>query len=206
MTTATRWSITPLMVAALTIGTGSMAAAQQPAANATAQPAPAAPTQPATGEWSVTPFVGFGFSGDLDSATGALGVAGGYGWSRKVTLEGEFNLLPSSENGGLVEVSSNAWTLTGNLLYHFTPRAWRPYGAIGLGYGHASVDFDDNTNSVDVLDTSSNEFVVNFGGGVERAINNRVQFRGDLRYFFGGDLVPDYWRLSAGIRFGVGAR
>jgi len=204
MTTGTRWSTTAVVLAALIFGAATLATAQQPAASA--QPTPAAPTQPATGEWSITPFVGFGFSGDLDSATGALGVAGGYGWSRKVTLEAELNLLPSSETGGLVEVDSNAWTLTGNLLYHFTPRAWRPYGAIGMGYGHGSVDLNDNTTSNDLLNTSSNEFVVNFGGGVERAINQRVQFRGDLRYFFGGDLVPDYWRLSAGVRFGVGNR
>src|ERR1044072_1601175 len=133
MTTARRWSTVTLMITAsmffLTVG----AAAQQPAAPATTQP----------GAWSITPFAGFGFSGDLDSATGALGVAGGREWSSNVSLEGEFNLLPSSENGGLVEVSSNAWSLTGNLLYHFAPRAFRPYAVIGMGFGHASVDADE---------------------------------------------------------------
>jgi len=48
--------------------------------------------------------------------------------------------------------------------------------------------------------------VVNFGGGVERRINDRIGFRGDLRYFFGGDLVPDYWRLGAGLTFAVHGR
>jgi hypothetical protein len=42
--------------------------------------------------------------------------------------------------------------------------------------------------------------------GFERAITEKIHFRGDLRYFFGGDLVPDYWRLRAGLRFGLGNR
>jgi opacity protein-like surface antigen len=196
-TTAHRWFTTAIIFATIAIG-ASRAAAQQPAANANAEITP--------GEWSVTPFAGFGFSGDLDSATGALGVAGGYGWSPKVSLEGEFNLLPSSENGGLVEVSSNAWSLAANLLYHFAPRNFRPYGAIGVGFGHASVDVDGSSQVSSAIDSSSTEFVVNFGGGVERSIRENIHFRGDLRYFFGGDLVPDYWRLSAGLRFGVSRR
>ena len=123
-----------------------------------------------------------------------------------MSLEGELNILPSSENGGLVEVDSNAWSLTGNLLYHFAPRAFRPYAVIGLGFGHASADVSPSTPGVAALDPSSTEFVVNFGGGVERAIRRNIHFRGDLRYFFGGDLVPDYWRLGAGLRFGLGGR
>ena len=196
MTTARRWSTVMLMITAsiflLTVG----AAAQQPAAPATTQP----------GAWSITPFAGFGFSGDLDSATGALGVAGGRDWNSNVSLEGEFNLLPSSENGGLVEVSSDAWSLTGNLLYHFAPRTFRPYAVIGIGFGHASVDADAAGQVPNTFDESSNEFVVNLGGGVERAIRENLRFRGDMRYFFGGDLVPDYWRLSAGLQFGLGRR
>ena len=47
---------------------------------------------------------------------------------------------------------------------------------------------------------------MNQGGGVERAIRENLRFRGDMRYFFGGDLVPDYWRLSAGLQFGLGRR
>lgn len=198
MTTARRWSTVGLMITAsiffLTVG----ATAQQPTVPAT--------TQAPLGSWSITPFAGFGFSGDLDSPTGALGVAGGREWSSNVTVEGEFNLLPSSENGGLVEVSSTAWSLTGNLLYHFAPRTFRPYAVIGMGFGHATVDADEAGQVSNNLDQSSNEFVVNLGGGVERAIRDNLRFRGDMRYFFGGDLVPDYWRLSAGLQFGLGRR
>jgi len=27
-----------------------------------------------------------------------------------------------------------------------------------------------------------------------------------MRFFFGGNLVPEYWRLSAGVQFGIGRR
>lgn len=178
------------------------------AVSASAQPA-AQPTRTSltsTGTWTVTPFIGFGFSGDLDSGTGALGVAGGYTWSPRVSLEAEFNLLPSSEASGLVELDSKMWSLTGNILYHFAGRAFVPYGVLGIGLGHGSVDVETNDPLLNVLDTSSTEFVVNFGGGVERQLRENLAFRGDLRYFFGGDFVPDYWRLSGGITFQLGDR
>jgi opacity protein-like surface antigen len=129
-----------------------------------------------------------------------VGVAGGYNWNSRVSIEGEFTLLPSSENSGLVEVDSTVWTLTGNLLYHFTRRAFTPYGVVGVGFGHAGVDVDSPFLPLN-FDTSSNEFVVNLGGGIERQFSDRLRFRGDLRYFFAGDLVPDYWRVSAGVTF-----
>jgi opacity protein-like surface antigen len=178
-------------------------------ANATSGAAQSASSSPQVpqqaGAWSVAPFVGFGFSGDLDSAAGAFGVAGGYAWSPTITLEGELNILPSSENGGLVEVDSNSWSLTGNILYHFAPRAVQPYAVFGMGVGHSSVDADE-VNGIPAVNTdpSSTEFVVNLGGGVERALRHNIILRGDMRYFFGGDLVPDYWRLGVGIRFALG--
>jgi opacity protein-like surface antigen len=151
------------------------------------------------GEITITPFVGFGFSGDLDSATGAIGVAGGYNFNSKVSIEGEFNLLPSPENNGVVEVSSTAWSLTGNLLYHFAKKNnFTPYGVVGIGFGHSSVDVSGTILPVG-FDASSTQFVANLGGGVERPFSDRLRFRGDLRYLFGGDTVPDYWRLSAGV-------
>jgi opacity protein-like surface antigen len=153
------------------------------------------------GEITVTPFIGFGFSGDLDSATGALGVAGGYNYNSRISIEGEFNLLPSPENNGAVEVDSTVWSLTGNMLYHFAKKnQFTPYAVVGIGFGHASVDVD-GTILQGILDASSTQFVANIGGGVERQFSDRLRFRGDLRYLFGGDTVPDYWRLSAGVSF-----
>jgi hypothetical protein len=179
------------------------------AGHASAQTAAQRPTTTTVidpGHWTVTPFIGIGFSGDLDSATGAFGAAGGYVWSERVGLEGEFSMLPSSEASGLVELSSDSWTLTGNILYHFAGRNWVPYGVFGIGMGHGSVDVESTDPLLNALDSSSTEFVVNFGGGIERRIRDRMAFRGDLRYFFGGDFVPDYWRASAGLTFDMGRR
>jgi len=149
-------------------------------------------------------MIGTAFSGDVDSPTVVLGVAGGYRWTPRVTLEGEFNLLPSSEASGLLEVDTTIWNLTGNLLYHFAQRPWRPYGAFGIGLGHGSADLNSSNPALaNLANTSSTEFVVNFGGGVERSIRDGIRFRGDLRYFFGGDLVADYWRLGLGVSFDV---
>jgi opacity protein-like surface antigen len=171
------------------------------ATGASAQPAQTTTSLTAPGSWTVTPYIGVGFSGDLDSATTAIGVAGGYTWTPRISFEGDFNFLPSSEESGVVELDSKEWSLTGNVLYHFSGRRFVPYGAFGLGFGHGSVDVSSSDPLPINLDTSSTEFVVNFGGGVERQIRERLAFRGDLRYFFGGDFVPDFWRLSAGVTF-----
>jgi opacity protein-like surface antigen len=155
------------------------------------------------GEITVTPFIGFGFSGDLDSGTGAIGVAGGYNYSSKISIEGEFNILPSPELNGATEVDATSWSLTGNLLYHFAKKNnFTPYAVVGVGFGHSSVSIDGSQLPIN-FEASSTQFVANIGGGVERPFSDRLRFRGDLRYLFGGDTVPDYWRLTVGVTFAL---
>jgi hypothetical protein len=191
--------LTTTIACAIGLTLADAAAAQTPAA-----PAPSTRNVFNPGHWTVTPFIGVGFSGDVDSATGALGAAAGYVWSDRMSFEGEFNVLPSSEANGVIEVGTRVWSLTGNVLYHFNGRTVVPYGVVGIGFGHTSADLKNST--LTSLDTSSTEFVLNFGGGVERRWTERLAVRGDLRYFFGGDLVPDYWRLSGGVTFDIGRR
>jgi opacity protein-like surface antigen len=186
------------ITAAAFVAYASVAAAQTPTP-ATPQTSVVAPAH-----WTVTPFIGFGFSGDLDSATPSFGAAGGYMWNDRIALEAEFNSLPSSEAGGLVEVDTNVWSLTGNLLYHFAGRQVVPYGVLGMGIGHSGADVEDTAVNPVVVDDSSTTFVMNLGGGVERQIANRVAIRGDFRYFFGNNLVPDFWRPSIGLSFDLG--
>lgn len=200
-TTLQRAMLATAFAVAISLTFADAAAAQTAAAP---PPAPSTTTVFSPGHWTVTPFIGVGFSGDVDSATGALGAAAGYVWSDRMSFEGEFNVLPSSEANGVVEVSTNVWSLTGNVLYHFSGQKFVPYGVVGIGFGHASADL---TNSpLANVNTSSTQFVLNFGGGVERRWTERLAVRGDLRYFFGGDLVPDYWRLSGGVTFDMGGR
>jgi hypothetical protein len=128
-------------------------------------------------------------------------------WNDRVTFEGDLSFVPDGESNGLAEVSTNAWSLTGNVLYHFSGRRWVPYGAFGLGVGHGNADVDEvDQPGLPNLADSSTELVVNFGGGLERRLNSRFGVRGDLRYFFGGDLVPDYWRVSGGLMVDLGGR
>jgi len=177
--------------------------------SALAQTAPTPPPGATTtgvftpGNWTLTPFAGVGFGGDLDGATGTVGAAAGYVLNERVSLEGELSVLPSRRASGLVPVDTSSWTLTANALYHFAGRVWLPYGVVGLGLGHGKADVSSTGLAGQILDSSSTNFVVNLGGGVERRINDRLGFRGDLRYQFGGDFVPSYWRLGAGVTFGL---
>ncbi|MCU1384129.1 MAG: hypothetical protein JWL71_2826 [Acidobacteria bacterium] len=89
------------------------------------------------GQWTVTPVIGTAFSGDVGGPTVVLGLAGGYNWSPRITFEGEFNVLPSSQTAGLVQVDAKIWNLTGNALYHFSGRDYIPYGAFGIAWAMA---------------------------------------------------------------------
>jgi opacity protein-like surface antigen len=91
----------------------------------------------------------------------------------------------------------------GNVVYHFSETPFVPYAAVGLGAGHGSAEVNVAGPLLNSVSTSSTEYVFNVGGGVERAIHDGIRFRGDLRYFFGGDLVADYWPLGIGLSFGV---
>jgi opacity protein-like surface antigen len=174
---------------------------------AAAQPGAAQTTTTISpGHWTATPFVGFGFSGDLDSATGDFGVAGGYVWDPRLSFEGELSFLPSSENSGLIEVKTHVTTLAANVLYHFAGRKFVPYAVAGIGFAHAGADVNSTSPLVASVSTSSNHFIANIGGGAERLIRGNTAVRGDFRYMFGSNLVPDYWRLTAGVTFGFHAR
>jgi opacity protein-like surface antigen len=174
--------------------------------SASAQGTAPAAGQLQPGQWTVTPVIGTAFSGDVDSPTVVLGVAGGYNWTPKISFEGEFNVLPSSEQSGVIELDTRVWNLTGNMLYRFSGANFIPYGAIGIGVGHGSASLNNTTDPLlNSVSNSSNALVVNFGGGVERSITDAIKVRGDLRYFFGGDLVADYWRFGIGVSFNVGS-
>jgi opacity protein-like surface antigen len=176
-------------------------------ASATGAQAQPASTQPTTtsltevGSWTVTPYIGVGFSGDLDSGTRVLGVAGGYTYTPRISFEANFTYL-QPEVSGFTEIDSKSWTLSGDVLYHFAGRSFVPYGAVGLGVGYASIDAED-VPIIGPFDESSTKFSFNFGGGVERQLRDKIALRGDLRYFVGGDLVPDYWRFGIGVTFKV---
>ena len=169
-------------------------------------------TEPATmplevERWTVTPFVGAGFSGDLENSPLNLGAALGYNVTSRVTIEGQFAYM-GAEQGDLFQFDSDVYTLDANVLYHFTEqfadRQWAPYLAIGLGMVRATADLDETDPLLADLDDSSTNLAVNFGGGIKTALTDRVRLRGDLRYYTGDDLAPSFWRVTAGLGFVLG--
>jgi opacity protein-like surface antigen len=158
----------------------------------------------APGRWTVTPSVIIGTGGDLDSTGAGFGLAAGYALGPRWAWEAAFNTLPSVDQGALLTVNSNIWNVTGNMLYYFTgDRRFSPYVAGGLGFGHGSADIPANLQGLSLNDSSTN-FIVDLGGGISKTLTDRINVRGDLRYFIGSDLVPDYWRIGFGVGFDVG--
>jgi opacity protein-like surface antigen len=171
-------------------------------ARASAQDQP--PT--ATNRWTVTPAFVIGTGGDLDSTGAGFGISVGRGWAPNLGWEATFNTLPSVDQGALLTVNSSMWNLTGNVLYYFIGnRAFTPYVAGGLGFGHGSATIPANLQGLGLNDSSTN-FVVDLGGGLSKSLTDVVSVRGDLRYFIGSDLVADHWRIGLGVGLNVFGR
>ena len=177
------------------------------AARADAQQGPATmPVEP--GAWTLTPWVGAGFGGDLEDGTLGVGVAVSYNWDSRVSFEGEFMSLPSAAVEVLPTIDTTVWNFTGSVLYHFAERPNMPYVGAGIGFGRGSTELEDDDPLLAVLglDQSSTEFVFNVGGGLKRALSDTTSVRGDIRYFTGDGLVPSFLRLYVGIGLDLGVR
>ena len=85
-----------------------------------------------------------------------------------------------------------------NAIYNFAPRdsVWRPFATFGLGFERFSPTKDSvNRAAVDFLDgptriSSDTKLAMNFGGGVERRVNDRMGIRMDVRDNIAG--MPRY--------------
>ena len=152
---------------------------------------------------TVTPFVGAGFGGDLESSPVAFGAALGYGLSPKFAVEGDLYFEPDAEQGQLIAFDSSIWGMSANLLYHFTGEgeSVTPYVAAGLGFVNTDAELED-TLLVD--DDTSTKFAWNWGGGIKSSLNDRYGLRADIRYFTGDELAPDHWRLYGGLMIHMG--
>lgn len=184
----------------LVLAFGTNSYAQDPPA---VQPSPTAPDRlpPEPEAFSLTPFIGLGFSGNLENAPAAFGVALGYGLAPRLTVEGDLSFAPGGEQGVITQFDTRVWSLSGNVLYHFVPEAqdFTPYVAGGLGLLSGNADIEAVTPVVD--DDTSTVLAWNFGGGVKTAMNENWGLRADLRFFNGDDFAPDHWRLYGGVIF-----
>jgi opacity protein-like surface antigen len=176
-----------------------MWAAQPAAAIAQVSPVPGEVVE--EGMWSITPFLGVGFGGNLEDSPLTLGFAAGYNVTPRIGVEGEFSYVRAAGQGVPITFDTSVYTFSGNVLYHFAAEQVAPYVTLGIGLGHARADLEGLF--VDVDETST-EFALNFGGGVKANMGANLRFRGDVRYFNGNDLVPDFWRAYAGLQFLLG--
>jgi opacity protein-like surface antigen len=180
-------------------------AQQQPAP--TPPPAPAqqqpavAPLPPEPEGFTLTPFIGAGFSGDLESAPAAFGLGLGYGYTERVSLEAELGITPNGSMGTLIEFDTSVWTLSGNVLYHFiTQPNFTPYVTAGVGVIGSSPDLPNLPPELfPQIDERTNSFAWNVGAGAKSALSDRFGVRADLRHFNGSGLAPDHWRIYGGL-------
>jgi OOP family OmpA-OmpF porin len=184
-----------------------MAAMGLAAALFTASPAHAQSALPEPNTFDVTPFLGFGLGFGDDSldpfdpgSSFLLGVAVGYNLTTNLSIEGELGVIPDIV-GDTDSVDLGITTFSANGVYHFdTQTKFVPYATLGLGFGSMSLDVEG------VDDESNTEFLVNLGGGVKYPVTDRLQVRGDLRYFSINDENPNFWRVYGGVTFGFGSR
>jgi len=187
-----------LAAVALVLAIAPAALAQDTTAQTTPPPSQGtfSPMSRDTEGFTITPFVGLGFAGDFENSPTAFGVATGYGITDRVSVEGDLYFAPDGEQGELIAFDTSLWSVSANVLYHFTGENVTPYLAGGLGIMGADTNAEDLGLATD--DTSTN-FAWNWGGGIKSALSDRFGLRADLRFFNGDDLVPDHWRLFGGV-------
>ena len=171
------------------------------AAQAAAQQPPAAAISglpPDVEAFTLTPFIGAGFAGDLENTPADFGLALGYGANRWISLEGELSLAPSVTQGEVLQFDTNYWSLSGNVLYHFFQPQFTPYVTLGLGVVGSNPDLDLSGILGDE-DSSTTSFAWNYGTGIKAAFSDRIGIRGDLRYFNAREVAPDHFRIYAGL-------
>lgn len=164
----------------------------------------AAQSLPEPRTWTLTPFLptSLGMGDPAPENSIGLGVAVAYDWTANLAFEGDIGHL-FDVAGDDANIDWSVSTFSANAVYHFATPHVTPYATLGLGMERSGFEVKNPDALALYQDQSATEFVINFGGGVKYAINNRLQARVDLRRFQANDIAPDYWRLSGGLTFKV---
>ncbi len=129
----------------------------------------------------VTPFIGVATDTPTDENRTVYGAAVGF-TGRVVGFEVDFGYAPNfyelEDDFGELDSEGSVTTVMGNLLVAVPLGRLRPYGTVGAGLMRSNLDFFDFFD-----DISSNDFGVNYGGGVMFDLNDRIAVRGDIRQF-----------------------
>lgn len=163
----------------------------------------------------ITPFIGVVADTPTDQNRtvygGAFGVTG-----RIVGFEVDLGYAPNffevDDDFGELGSSGSVTTVMGNLLVGAPLGRVRPYGTIGAGLMRSNLELLDFLD-----DLNSNDFGINYGGGVMVFVTDNVGIRGDIRQFRSlqnEDLDDDFpeptdfelgdftfWRATAGVTF-----
>src|SRR5687767_12455165 len=142
------------------------------------------PAAPARADIVLTPYVGSLFGGDLSGNRAAYGASAAFMGGGVFGGEIGFNYAPTFVSAGVGNDDIAQMSLMGNLIVGIpvgsTDQAGhiRPYITGGAGL------FRLTSNESQFFDRiNSNNFGVNFGGGVMAFFNEHIGLRGDVRYF-----------------------
>jgi opacity protein-like surface antigen len=174
-----------------------------------------APAAPASADVVLTPYVGSLFGGDLPDGKPAFGATAAFMGGGIFGAEVGFNYTPEFVPATISAPAASQASLMGNLIVGIPMGdadhggQIRPYITGGAGLFRATAKEDDFFDRI-----TSNDFAVNFGGGVMAFFSEHVGVRGDLRYFrtltdddangvdFSlGDLNFWKWDVGAAFRF-----
>jgi hypothetical protein len=142
------------------------------------------PSAPARADVVLTPYVGSLFGGDLSGNTAAFGASAAFMGGGIFGGEIGFNYAPEFVKATVSNEDIAQMSLMGNLIVGIPvgssdqPGHLRPYITGGAGLFRISSAESQFFNRV-----TSNDFAVNFGGGLMAFFNEHVGVRADLRYF-----------------------
>ena len=160
----------------------------------------------------ISPFIGYNFGGDsgcpevanCDNKTRNIGVAVG-SLGSVVGGEFEFNFIDQFF-GQTTGVSSNLFTMMGNVMFAPKVGVIQPYVLTGLGLMKTHVEFTPTS----LVSTNNNNLAWDIGGGVIGFFTPHFGIRGDLRYFHSfqdlnvlglniADTKIDYGRVAGAV-------
>jgi hypothetical protein len=180
------------------------------------------PAAPARADIVLTPYVGSLFGGDLSNNSTSFGSGNRTSFGGSAAFMGGgvfgaeigFNYAPEFVSASVSNEDVAQMSLMGNLIVGIPIGSsdqaghLRPYITGGAGL------FRLTSNESQFFDrVSSNDFAVNFGGGLMAFFNEHVGIRGDIRYFRtltddnpGGGVDLDFgdlnfWKWDVGAAF-----
>ena len=143
-----------------------------------------APAAPARADVVLTPYVGSLFGGDMSGNTASFGANAAFMGGGIFGAELGFNYAPEFVKASINNNDIAQMSLMGNLIIGIPirnsdqPGHVRPYVTGGAGLFRLTQSESQFFNHV-----TSNDFAVNFGGGVMAFFTDHVGVRADVRYF-----------------------